>query len=300
MSYQVQLDVFQGPFDLLLHLISRRQVEVTEIDLADITADYLRTLRDGIDTIDLESATRFLMVAATLIELKAARLLPVEQREAVEDLLGDARDRLYARLLEYQAYRDLAGVLRERYEDNAWRLTREAAPEPWMLRVLRPVAVPLAPAELAALAASAFAPVVEASVDLHHIRRSTITVREAAELVLGVLDDDRVLTFSELSSGRSRTDRVALFLSILELFKLGAIDLEQEHGAAIEISVKGSLSSAANLLTMLDASIDDALVASDATERPAAIDTSGAHVPTDGPGDADDVVAAAQPAGVPA
>ena len=90
MSYQVQLEVFQGPFDLLLHLISRRQVEVTEIDLADITADYLRTLRDGIDTIDLESATRFLMVAATLIELKAARLLPVEQREGLEDLLGDA------------------------------------------------------------------------------------------------------------------------------------------------------------------------------------------------------------------
>jgi segregation and condensation protein A len=124
MTYQVQLEVFQGPFDLLLHLISRRQVEVTEIDLADITADYLRTLRAGIDTIDLESATRFLMVAATLIELKAARLLPAEQREQVEDLLGEARDRLYARLLEYQAYRDLAGVLREHYDDSACRLYR--------------------------------------------------------------------------------------------------------------------------------------------------------------------------------
>jgi segregation and condensation protein A len=288
MSYQVQLDVFQGPFDLLLHLISRRQVEVTEIDLADITADYLRTLRDGIDTIDLESATRFLMVAATLIELKAARLLPVEHREAVEDLLGDARDRLYARLLEYQAYRDLAGVLRERYEDNAWRLGREAAPEPWMLRVLRPVAVPLSPGDLAVLAASAFAPVVEASVDLHHIRRSTITVREAAELVLGVLDDDRVLTFRELARGRSRTDRVALFLSILELFKLGAIDLEQEHGSAIEISVKGSLSTAADLLTMLDASIDEALVRDVGTAEVAEVATPS-----------DDRVTT-QPAGVPA
>ena len=259
MTYQVQLEVFQGPFDLLLHLISRRQVEVTEIDLADITADYLRTLRDGIDTIDLEAATRFLMVAATLIELKAARLLPVEQREEVEDLLGEARDRLYARLLEYQAYRDLAGVLRDRYDDSVWRLTRDAAPEPWMLRVLKPVAIPLSPAQLAALAAAVQAPVVEAPVDLHHIRRATITVREAAELVLGVLDDDRVLTFPELASGRSRTDRVALFLSILELFKVGAIDLDQQRGDPIAISVKGSIDGAARLLEMLDASLEAAM-----------------------------------------
>jgi len=277
MSYQVQLDVFQGPFDLLLHLISRRQVEVTEIDLADITADYVRTLRDGLDTIDLESATRFLMVAATLIELKAARLLPVEQREEIEDLLGEARDRLYARLLEYQAYRDLAGVLRERYDDHAWRLTREAAPEPWMLRVLRPVAVPLSPAELAALAAAVSAPVPEALVDLQHIRRSTISVREAAELVLGILDDDRVLTFRELTAGRSRTDRVALFLSVLELFKLGAIDLEQPAGHAIEISVRGSLSGAAELLGMLDASLE-AVLSEEASDPALATPTDTALV----------------------
>lgn len=259
MTYQVQLEVFQGPFDLLLHLIARRQVEVTEIDLADITADFLRTLRDGIEELDLESATRFLMVAATLIELKAARLLPAEQRQEVEDLLGEARDRLYARLLEYQAYRDLAGVLRERHDDHAWRLAREAAPEPWMLRVLRPVAIPLSPEQLAALAAAVAAPVLEAPVDLQHIRRATITVREAAELVLAVLDDDRVLTFRELASGRTRTDRVALFLSILELFKVGAIDLAQRPGEPVEISVRGSVSGAAALLDMLDASLEAAM-----------------------------------------
>lgn len=269
MTYQVQLDVFQGPFDLLLHLISRRQVEVTEIDLADITADYLRTLRDGIDAIDLESATRFLMVAATLIELKAARLLPVEQRQEIEDLLGEARDRLYARLLEYQAYRDLAGVLRERYDGNTWRLTRDAAPEPWMLRVLKPVAIPLSPAALARLAAVVQTPVPEAPVDLHHIRRATITVREAAELVLAVLDDDRVLTFPELASGRTRTDRVALFLSILELFKVGAIDLDQSPGDPIAISVRGSVDGAARLLEMLDASLEAAMGTTEEQQVPA-------------------------------
>jgi len=259
MTYHVELDVFQGPFDLLLHLIARRQVEVTEVDLADITADYLRTLRAGIDAIDLESATRFLMVAATLIELKAARLLPVEQREELEDLLGDARDRLYARLLEYQAYRDLAHVLREHHEANVWRLSREASPEPWMLRVLRPVTIPLSPDGLAALAARALAPMPEQAVDLKHIRRSSISVREAADLVLGCLDEDAVLTFPELVSGRSRTDRVALFLALLELFKLGAIDLEQSRGEPIAISVRGTLAAAAGLLAMLDERIDAAL-----------------------------------------
>jgi segregation and condensation protein A len=258
MTYQVQLDVFQGPFDLLLHLISRRQVEVTEVDLADITADYLRTLRDGIDDIDLESATRFLMVAATLIELKAARLLPVEQREELEDLLGDARDRLYARLLEYQAFRDIAHVLRDRYDGHAWRLTREVTAEPWMLRVLKPVPIPLTPVQLAALAAVVMAPVPEATVDLQHIRRSSISVHEAAELVLGVLDDDSSLSFRTLVAGRSRTDRVAMFLALLELFKLGAIDLEQQPGEPVEVSLKGSLAAAAEVLTMLDASLDAA------------------------------------------
>jgi segregation and condensation protein A len=264
MTYQVQLEVFQGPFDLLLHLISRRQVEVTEVDLADITADYLRTLRDGIDAIDLESATRFLMVAATLIELKAARLLPVEQREELEDLLGEARDRLYARLLEYQAFRDIAHVLRDRYEAHAWRLTREAPAEPWMLRVLKPVPIPLTPAQLASLAAAVMAPVPEAHVDLQHIRRSSISVHEAAELVLGVLDEDASLSFHTLVTGRSRTDRVAMFLALLELFKLGAIDLEQQPGESVEISLKSSLSAAAEVLTMLDASLDAARESEDA------------------------------------
>jgi hypothetical protein len=107
---------------------------------------------------------------------------------------------------------------------------------------------------------------LEAPVDLQHIRRATITVREAAELVLAVLDDDRVLTFPELAGGRSRTDRVALFLSILELFKVGAIDLDQRAGDPIEISVKGSVSGAARLLDMLDASLEAAM-GEDGAER---------------------------------
>ena len=278
MTYQVRLAVFEGPFDLLLHLISRRQVEVTEVDLADITADYVRTLRDGLDAVDLEAATRFLMVAATLIELKAARLLPAEQREAVEDLLGEARDRLYARLLEYQAYRDLAHVLRERYDANAWRLGREAAPEPWMLRVLRPVVVPLDPDRLAALAASVLAPVPPAPVDLSHVRRTTISVHDAAELVLGTIDEDRVLDLPALTAGRSRAERIAVFLALLELFKLGAIDLEQADGGPVEVSLRGTLAAAAEVLALLDANLEaDARALDDAGSD----DAAAARVPAE-------------------
>lgn len=278
MTYQVRLAVFEGPFDLLLHLISRRQVEVTEVDLADITADYVRTLRDGLDAVDLEAATRFLMVAATLIELKAARLLPAEQREAVEDLLGEARDRLYARLLEYQAYRDLAHVLRERYDANAWRLGREAAPEPWMLRVLRPVVVPLDPDGLAALAASVLAPVPPAPVDLSHVRRTTISVHDAAELVLGTIDEDRVLDLPALTAGRSRAERIAVFLALLELFKLGAIDLEQADGGPVEVSLRGTLAAAAEVLALLDANLEaDARALDDAGSD----DAAAARVPAE-------------------
>ncbi|MEY3019642.1 MAG: hypothetical protein RLZZ272_626, partial [Actinomycetota bacterium] len=134
MSYQVRLSVFEGPFDLLLHLISRRQVDVTEIDLADITQDFVATLRAGIEDLDLESATRFLVIAATLIELKALRLLPSERREELEDALGEVRDRLYARLLEYRAFRDMSRILAHRLETNRWSLPRDVGLEAWLVR----------------------------------------------------------------------------------------------------------------------------------------------------------------------
>jgi segregation and condensation protein A len=227
-SYQVKLDVFQGPFDLLLHLISRRQVEITEIDLAEITQDFVSTLRDGLDELDLESATRFLVVAATLIELKAARLLPAEQREQVEDALGEVRDRLYARLLEYRAFRDVSRIISHRLDLNIDLHPRDVPLEPWMLRLVPDAPLPVDARGLAALAAAAMRPRPVPTVDLQHIRRSYLSIRDAALSLLGALPDDAASLFSDLAVGRPRGDRVVLFLALLELFKLGYVDLEQD------------------------------------------------------------------------
>lgn len=226
MTYQVNLAVFQGPFDLLLELISRRKVDVSEVDLADITGDFVASL-SGLDELDLEDATHFLLVAATLIELKAARLLPDNERDEVEDALGELRDLLYARLLEYRAFRDLAAIIGQRLDANRGYLERTAPLEPRFRRVVPPTRLTVAPQTLAALAAGLLTR-PEPRVDVSHIRREFMTVREAAQSVLVMLPDRGTrATFRELVSDRPRADRIVYFLALLELHKLGRLSLEQ-------------------------------------------------------------------------
>ena len=232
MTYQVKLEVFEGPFDLLLHLIAKRKVDIYEVDLAEITADFLASL-EGIEDLDLETATRFLVVAATLIELKAARLLPTDEQEELEDLLGEARDLLYARLLEYRAFRDAARHLEARLLRHGGRYGREVPLEPRFQRLVPETPLPITVADLARLAARATAPAPPDEIDLTHIRRSYISIREAAEQVLARLPGQgRPHRFTDLVAGRSRGDRVVFFLALLELYKLGHLDLAQEHHRA--------------------------------------------------------------------
>lgn len=228
MTYQVKLAAYEGPFDLLLDLIARRQVDITDIDLAEMTADFLAHLGAGIEELDLETATRFLVVAATLIELKAARLLPADERDELEDLLGDARDLLYARLLEYRAFRDVARIMAHRLHQHEGYVTRDVPLEPWIQRLVPQTPLPIDRNGLAALAAAATAPTPDAAVDLTHIRRSYLTIREAALQVLDALPaTGEREAFRALTAGRVRGDRVVLFLAVLELFKLGHVTLEQ-------------------------------------------------------------------------
>jgi segregation and condensation protein A len=228
MSYQVKLEAFEGPFDLLLGLIARRQLDITEIDLAEITSDFLAHLGEGIEELDLETATRFLVVAATLIELKAARLLPADEREELEDLLGEARDVLYARLLEYRAFRDVARILEHRLHRHEGFYARDVPLEPWIQRLVPAIDLPIDVDGLAALAASVTAPTPDAEVDLSHIRRSYLTIREAALQVLDALPElGEAGRFRALVADRGRGDRVVFFLAVLELFKLGHVDLRQ-------------------------------------------------------------------------
>lgn len=237
MTYQVKLDVFEGPFDLLLQLISARQLDVTDVDLADITADFVAHLGDHLEDLDLETATRFLVVAATLIELKAARLLPADERGELEDLIGEARDVLYARLLEYRAFRDVARILDHRLHLHEGLVARDVPLEPWVARLVPETPLPVDAAGLAALAAAATAPTPEEPVDLSHIRRSYLTIREAALQVLDALPErEEPRSFRELVEGRGRGDRVVLFLALLELFKLGHVDLHQsDHRGRLDV-----------------------------------------------------------------
>ena len=284
MTYQVKLEVFEGPFDLLLHLISRRQVEVTDIDLGEITADFVAHLGEGIEDLDLDSATRFLVVAATLVELKAARLLPVDEREELEDLLGDARDRLYARLLEYRAFRDVSRILDHRLRHHEAMLPREVPLEGWLQRLVPTTPLPIDAEGLARLASLALQPAPEAEVDLSHIRRSYLTIREAALEVLGRLADPGArAAFAELSADRQQGDRVVLFLALLELFKLGHVDLEQvDHRAPLLIARRtGGIDLAAIVDEAEDAGPDQPATDSEVAGEPAPTATTAEAAPTD-------------------
>lgn len=234
-TYEVRLDVFEGPFDLLLQLITARKVDVSEVDLADITGEFLGHLRlhdpddpRGIGALDLETATHFLVVAATLIELKAARLLPTDDGDELEDLLAQAHDVLYARLLEYGAFRDVSAELERLLDDNAGYVPREVALERRFHGLVPDVELDVEPATLAGLAAAALAPRSEPRVDVAHIHREFLSVREATSRVLARIGSpgDRT-TFRALVRGLSDAERVVHFLALLELYKLGHIDLHQ-------------------------------------------------------------------------
>lgn len=226
MAYEVQLEVFEGPFDLLLQLIARRRVEVTDVDLADITGDFLEQL-GGLEEVDLETATRFLVVAATLVELKAVRLLPREERDRAEDLLAEARDLLYARLLEYRAVREVADHIEGLLVAAEPFVARRVPLEARFRRLVPQTPLGVDAAGLARLAAAASAPPPVEVVDLAHVRRTTVSVRDAARSLLDRLAGRGSGRFDELARDVERHERVVWFLAALELFKLGHVELDQ-------------------------------------------------------------------------
>ncbi|HWH32688.1 MAG TPA: segregation/condensation protein A [Egibacteraceae bacterium] len=227
-TYHVTVGSFEGPFDLLLHLIARRKVEIYDIPIAQITDDYLAVLRQ-LDELDLEVATEFLVVAATLIELKAARLLPSEDDPELEELALEARDLLYARLLDYRTFKEAAGWVSERMEAFTGYAPRELLGRDGQLHVRQQVAVALVQADLARLALRALTERPEPVVDLSHVQPVRMTVREAAGMVMDELDRaGGRATFRELTGGcRHPIEVIVHFLALLELYKLGHVELEQ-------------------------------------------------------------------------
>src|SRR4051812_3283843 len=231
--FEVHLDVFEGPFDLLLGLISKHRLDITEVALARVTDEFMAHIRGhskGPDAEwDLGQASEFLVVAATLLDLKAARLLPAATVEDEEDLaLLEARDLLFARLLQYRAFKQLAGVFAERMDQAGRRHPRSVALEPRFAALLPELVMSITPEQLAAIAARALAPRPEPTVGLGHLHAPPVSVREQAAVLVGRLRRQRSTTFRALTSDADDTlVVVARFLALLELFRDGSVAFDQ-------------------------------------------------------------------------
>ncbi|MDQ3952607.1 MAG: segregation/condensation protein A [Actinomycetota bacterium] len=228
MPYEVKLEVFEGPIDLLLHLITRQRVDIYDVSLAQITEEYLGAIA-GLDHTDLETATGFLVVAATLLELKSARLLPGRGAGDEDGQLLEERDLLLARLVECSTFREAGAWLARGLEAGAASHGRAAGLEERFVDLAPKVVLKTSRERLAALAAAALAPRPAPEVDVSHVAPIRVTVRDAIVEVAALLRGrSEPAAFRELCSGASeRIDVVVRFLALLELFKAGAVDLVQ-------------------------------------------------------------------------
>jgi segregation and condensation protein A len=229
MPYEVRTPVYEGPFDLLLHLILRSEVELFEVSLRTIVDEYLAEI-DRMETLDLDVATEFLLIAATLVELKARRLLPdLGDAELDEELLRfEARDLLLARLLECKTFKDAAAAVARLMARADRSLPRTAGPEePFRSLVPDPLdRVTLG--QLAAAARRALSPKPKPFVDTDHVAPVRASVADAIVIVLDRLPTGVSVSFSALAAGAGeRVEAVVRFLAVLELYKQGVVELDQ-------------------------------------------------------------------------
>ena len=227
-GFEVHLDVFDGPFDLLLGLISKHKLDITEVALAKVTDEFVAYVR-AMPNLDLDVLTDFLVIAATLLDLKAARLLPSADVDDEEDLaLLEARDLLFARLLEYRAYKEIAGwMARRQGEEQSWYARLAAVPEEFAA-ALPDVLIGVTPQEFARIAAGALAPKLPPVVQVDHIHAIRISVPEHMAVLSKRLSEQGTATFRALCADCGELiEVVARFLAVLELYREGAIALEQ-------------------------------------------------------------------------
>ncbi|MGF3138478.1 segregation and condensation protein A [Streptomyces diastaticus] len=229
--FTVRLANFEGPFDLLLQLISRHRLDVTEVALSRVTDDFMAHIRAKGADWDLDQTTEFLVVAATLLDLKAARLLPAAEVEDEQDLaLLEARDLLFARLLQYRAYKRIAEIFEERLAEEARRHPRAVGLEPHHAALLPEVVIKTGPEGFADLAVKAMQPRPEPQVHVEHIHAPLVSVQEQAEVVVARLRAAGRAAFAELVADAEGTlTVVARFLALLELYREKAVTLDQDE-----------------------------------------------------------------------
>ncbi|MGW2600417.1 segregation and condensation protein A [Streptomyces klenkii] len=229
--FTVRLDNFEGPFDLLLQLIAKHKLDVTEVALSKVTDEFMAHIRAMGPGFDLDQTTEFLVVAATLLDLKCARLLPAAEVEDEADLaLLEARDLLFARLLQYRAYKRVAEIFSARLDDEARRFPRTVGLEPHHAELLPEVVLGIGPERLAELAVKAMRPKPAPQVYVDHIHAPLVSVREQAEVVVARLRGAGRATFGELTGDAPDTlTVVARFLALLELYRERAVALDQDE-----------------------------------------------------------------------
>lgn len=227
--FRVVLENFEGPFDLLLQLISKHRLDVTEVALSRVTDEFLAYLGAMGPDVDLDQTTEFLVVAATLLDLKAARLLPAAEVEDEEDLaLLEARDLLFARLLQYRAFKRVADILADRLAAESRRFPRTVGLEPHHAELLPEVVINIGPEGFARLAVKAMQPKPRPQVYVDHIHTPLVSVREQAQVVIAHLREHGEATFSDLVRDAPDTlTVVARFLALLELYRERAVALDQ-------------------------------------------------------------------------
>jgi segregation and condensation protein A len=230
--FEVHLDVFQGPFELLLGLIAKHKLDITEIALAEVTFEFMAHIRahQASDTEwDLSQASEFLLVAATLLDIKSAHLLPQLNPADDEDLaLIEARDLLFARLLQYRAYKQVASAFAERIATAGRMTARQAGLDPHFAALLPELVMVITPEQLAMIAARAITPKAVPTVGLEHLHAPRVNVREQAAVIVERLRASRTSSFRALVADADTTlVIVARFLALLELFHQGVIDFDQ-------------------------------------------------------------------------
>jgi segregation and condensation protein A len=230
MPYEVQTTVFEGPFDLLLHLITREEVDLWEISLSGIVDAYVAEV-ERMGAVDLDGATEFLVIAATLVELKCRRLLPGPADVDLDEELAlfEERDLLLARLLECKTFRDAGEALARLAGAAGLSHPRTAGPEPHLLVLAPDLLAGVSPADMRAAYLRATEPKPPPPrVDLDHVAPIRVSVRDVVDELAVTLPASGRVTFRHLTQGlATRLDVIVRFLALLELYKQGLIDLDQ-------------------------------------------------------------------------
>jgi len=223
--YQVKLEVFEGPFDLLLHLIGRKEIDIYDISIAEISDEYLRYI-ETLHELDLEVATEFLLIAATLLKLKSDSLLPAPQKEGEEVTPAEMREELLWRLLEYQKFRNAGTYLMERLQREEVYFYRQLDMEDPFRNIVPDVLKGLTLHKLVAAARELVE--AESEVDISYIAPIKVNISDYMDRIRAVLRETKRTSYRELTRDCSlRVEQIVIFLALLELYKREEIDMRQ-------------------------------------------------------------------------